>query len=59
MLPTGSQYGYPPFSFQTMGEDAPSPAKQTEHPVFLAFAFVLAIALLVVAGRYGWKRWHG
>lgn len=46
---------------QSMAEDGkvPSSGKMADHPAFQIFALLLAVALVIVAGRYGWKRWKG
>ena len=60
MQPTATLYNLPPIGMSSMGEDASPPREPLgQRPSFVLIAIVVAVLLLAMAGRYGWKRWRG
>ena len=56
MFQTGSLYSQPPYAYGNMGIGAPAPSISPKFTLMEVGAGAVAIIILAVAARYGYKR---
>lgn len=56
MFQTGSLYTQPPYTYGNMGVGAPAPSTSPKFTLWEVGAGAVAIIILAVAARYGYKR---